>query len=768
MSNRPKNFVRNSSRQRPRAEPARIPFWIWASFVSAVFAGAWWMFGRGGGSSQRTPARGATEETAAAERARRVEPNAQRRTGTSEWTALTQASLSGVVLGTGGNPLANASVCAVGTSNVDGAALCVSTDASGQFTLSAVSSDVSALLATAAGYLARRHPLGAHGDAKLTIRLERGGAELSGSVVDATGGAVPGALVTVRSVPELATLAAIFSDAGGRFSLHVPPVEVEVGAEAEAYSRAVSQVHAPVRDVTLVIAPAAQLAGKVVVEGTGAPLPEMTVVARSVNGAAESSREARSDGDGEFRLTGLMGGSYELSASNAHWATDKQSVTAGVGAESAGVVLHASPATTLNGTVERGGKACPEAYVQLDGAAGSIVRFASAAGSVQFEGVLPGGYRVTVNCPQTLSQTESLEIGTEPVQRHWELQSGLTIQGRVQTPSGQPVKNVGVHVRAWGDPPGRADGSCMTDSAGAFLCAGLSSGAYDCSVDERQQAAGAATRVVLREESAANVLLRTAASASIRITLSAQDPDTARPSKVFARSGNSLREAVPEGNEFVFDGMPLGRHEVYVDLPSHSSEVVLERDGQVALLTLSVPPSTPIRGRVLDGNGAPIVDAWVRASPNNPFAGDPDYGRDRPALTDDTGQFTLAGLAPGSYDLQVESSAGKAHARGVQAGSGAVLLRVQAPAGLSGDVLARSGAVVEAFTLSYEQTDGTTASVDGHEGHWEIAGLEPGSYHLSVTSAEGAASRDVVLQAGVKASATLILEPAGQTASAER
>jgi hypothetical protein len=308
----------------------------------------------------------------------------------------------------------------------------------------------------------------------------------------------------------------------------------------------------------------------------------------------------------------------------------------------------------------------------------------------------------------------------------------------------------------------------VTNASGAFACAGLSAGAYECSVDEHLQAAGAAKRVVLGEGEAPQLLLSTAASGSIRVTLGTSGSETVRPSKVFARSANTLREAVQEGTDFVFAGMPLGKHEVYADLPSHVSEVVLDRDGQIALLTLQVPSSAAIRGRVLDGKGAPVVDAWVRASPANPFASDPDYARDRPGLTDDAGEFVLQGLAPGSYDLRVESSVGRTHARGVQAGSGSVALRVEGYAGLSGDVLASSGVGVDSFTLSYEKPDGTTESLEARNGHWELTGLQPGPYHLRVTSTDGHASRDVVLPADGQAKVSMTLEPALQELAAER
>jgi Carboxypeptidase regulatory-like domain/PDZ domain len=175
-------------------------------------------------------------------------------------------------------------------------------------------------------------------------------------------------------------------------------------------------------------------------------------------------------------------------------------------------------------------------------------------------------------------------------------------------------------------------------------------------------------------------------------------------------------------------------------------------------------PIGSIAGRVLDPDGAPLHGALVRATEND---GDPGGGAGSPppagssepaapppglrrlfepwveASTDDEGRFVLEGLDGASYDL-VASHPGFAPERagGVAPGAAELTLRLTAGARLRGSVRDQaSGAPVAAFTVVvarrigplHHQQSAQVSAFDA-QGHYEVEGLSPGEYAVTVAA----------------------------------
>lgn len=193
-----------------------------------------------------------------------------------------------------GLPIAGASVCLVNTaSGLDDlpSASCTLTDGRGRFTLPRITSPE--LLATAPGHLPARALGGDSGSAEVRITLEPGGAPVSGTVLDAGGGPIPGARVTVRRSPRGAVLAIAYSDVAGRFSATAVPGPVMLEATAEHYSVAHRLVEAPAPNLTLALVPASRIRGRVV-RADGSPISDVAVTATVQAGAAVLPRPASS------------------------------------------------------------------------------------------------------------------------------------------------------------------------------------------------------------------------------------------------------------------------------------------------------------------------------------------------------------------------------------------------------------------------------------------------------------------------------------------
>jgi len=134
----------------------------------------------------------------------------------------------------------------------------------------------------------------------LIVTLRQGGARVTGTVLDASGGPIAGAQLRATDGNEQ-PLALSTADAAGEFSLSVVEGGVLVVAEADGYSREMRTVRAPLGGLKIVLAPVASLVGRVLVEGTREPIAGARVRATG-DDPRHLEREVFSGPDGAFSL----------------------------------------------------------------------------------------------------------------------------------------------------------------------------------------------------------------------------------------------------------------------------------------------------------------------------------------------------------------------------------------------------------------------------------------------------------------------------------
>jgi hypothetical protein len=580
------------------------------------------------------------------------------------------------------------------------------------------------------------------------VVLDVAGAAISGTVVDATGGFVPGATVAVLERRERSATVAQ-TDASGAFSLSARPGRVELIARADGYSQATQTVQAPAEGVTFVLAPGATIPGTVVDASSGSALAGVRVVAASESGLAAPG-SANSDAAGEFQLSGLEGGVYLVSVRDeAFWAAPER-VSVAVGQSSAPIVLRASRASQLRLTaLHEGGAPCRDATVLLSGDGAELHEFA-ADGSFKFEGLAPGDYDIDVQCAGALVQTERLQLGAGAQEHEVIVSVGITLSGRVERASGERLGGAEVNVSPIGAPE-RSAASCTTDERGEFRCSGLSEGEHVARVTVGGEPASEAVSVTLGPDDAPPIILKTFGLGTIRVSL--RDEGADRPFEIFATSERGIPlAATSDGSDVLFENLPLGRYRISVDSEpedsDQSSEVTLARDGQIERVTLSLPATHSIAGRVLDEHGTPVVDAAVRVSTAALGPSGPSTAHRQLAVTDDEGQFIIAGLSRGRYDVRVESAIGDGAAHGISAGVGSVHITVVRHARLSGSVRERSGEMPATFLIVYEREDGSSHQVPGQAGRWDLGSIQPGKYRVTASSLKARATEEVLLRAG--------------------
>jgi len=162
-----------------------------------------------------------------------------------------------------------------------------------------------------------------------------------------------------------------------------------------------------------------------------------------------------------------------------------------------------------------------------------------------------------------------------------------------------------------------------------------------------------------------------------------------------------------------------------------------ERDGGAPLA------EETIAGRVIDARGTAVAGGLVRAE----FTGDLPRAADlRPssmAVTDDEGHFLLEGLDPGQYEVMATSEGtAPARADAVIAGTRDLVLRLGKGGTIRGTVRDRArGSPIASFTVvvsakvgPIERQPYTHASTIDAAGHYEVKGIAPGAYAVTVVA----------------------------------
>jgi hypothetical protein len=742
----------------------RMSSWL----VGIVTVAAVSMFGYLSLVDQRSPSAAHSSQRALTPRVRRMETRP-----VVEQSVV--RSIAGTVRSELGNAIGAASVCASEPcEGCDVLPVCTHTDDSGRFVLTGVS-PVSLLWASAPGHLAHDERLNPEArrfrsdQGLVHLVLRTSAANIIGTVSDATGGPIPRALVTAWSGAPRHAVARTLTSSDGTYALGVEGESLEISADADGYARASRWVHAPASDIALVLAPSSSIAGQLVHESTGEPLGGVPIVADGRNGLRHHAN-GRTAPDGRFLLSPLPAGGYAVSALAAELRSSEVWVRLNVGEVSDSILLTATRAMELRGSIHVGGEPCSGGTLSLRGPL-TASAVTDAEGMASIPGLLPGRYSVDVSCEPALPVREEIDVVEGSFDRRWDLKLGREVRGRVVNPEGNPVAaaRVGVQPIRIGDDSAAKQGEhrlveCLSDAQGEFVCRGLADGEHQCALLDRF---ASVVRVTVGPGEVSAVVLRAEASGTIRLRI----PNVGRQrlsEMVAYASGDSnpLVAGRPVGDSFVFEHLLLGTYRVFLGSPSNAEapppQVKLERDGEIAELEIAAPSLTTISGRVVDERGEPVVDAWVRVSIAESVAQRPTTVG-HPVLTNDEGQFAVERLVAGRYDISVSSSVGDNLVSDVQGGDQQVLVRLPTYGSLAGVVKTEGGARVPGFDLDCIQKEGAHQRAVGLDGRWSLPWLAPGEYAVAVSSALGSATQTVVLAAGERRKLDMTLHGAASS-----
>lgn len=298
----------------------------WVAVLFSVAALVLWLAFRGddGPRGDADPQVTVTGESPPAKSSDGSKPVSPMREGPGETTVR----LSGQVMAEG-KPVEGAVVTVMAAEGND--VQSARADAEGRFEIAGLSPGRHAASATAPGYLpVVQRSLEIAADTSITLTLEPGGHPLRGSVSDATGGPIEGALVRATPLSGVAALRRLdgfgtLADDEGGYLLQVEPgrYRVEVSHPDYASERRTVEVGPGAQSQDFALVPMGVIEG-VVREHDGTPVPnawvtwqrdrQMTIMPGQRIAMPAGGGRVQADDQGRYRVRGLSPGEISLKA----------------------------------------------------------------------------------------------------------------------------------------------------------------------------------------------------------------------------------------------------------------------------------------------------------------------------------------------------------------------------------------------------------------------------------------------------------------------
>lgn len=662
----------------------------------------------------------------------------------------------------------------------------VRSDAEGSWSLEGLPPGRYVAIASAPGLLSATLPpfQVSAGDAidSLKFELASGGVSLSGVVSDVGGGPVAGA--TVRAKGPSGFPASAITDDDGRYALQLPHGVYELSVWDAGYQDVDKRVsvEGAGAQADFELVPAATIAGRVIDRDSGAPVAGAVIsygkLVRYGRGFSSEQSDPEdavvTDEHGRFVLQRLAPAEYSLFANADHRATRAPArIELGIADQVQDVTIAVDPAFNATGRVFFEGnpsEGIAGARVSTLSRDETVRAFTGSDGSFTLEGLRPGTYPLMVEgdgaIPSMLKVTVTVDDADQD-EVEIPLEAGTELSGRIEPPGIAEVRlalresSGGIEIMLKSGKVGHAKVTSAAD--GTFTLPAAPRGSWKLVAEATDGSIGE-VEVEVGETATTGVRVQMAPRPAIRGRVVDVDGVPLRQVTVRLEDAQNDRRAMfgaktttTDGDgTFALVGLDPGQFTLSVrdhrDVPFPREGQDLDDPGQPVTIDGSAldevelrvqPPTERIEGRVLDPEGAPHADAWVRL---NPTGESMLAGRTSVAVTDDEGHFSFDALAKGSYGIDVRSNRGDAVVEASDVMTGEALdLTLEALGTIHGTVTL-DGDPVEAFSVRADGMPPRTFYAEG--GRFELPLMKPGHPLVTITAADGGNGRHVTVTGG--------------------
>ncbi len=618
---------------------------------------------------------------------------------------------------------------------------------------------------------------------------------LSGMVTDEGGGAVSGSFITMGSRGG-GQSALTVSDDKGHFQIAADPGEHTVSAAADGY--AAQEIGLSITsDVQhdFKLTPAARIVGRIV-RDTGTPVQGATV---SV-GREHYSIYRATDADGRFDATELPADSYQVSARHGFGAgigPSMRAIAPGETWDIGDIVLHTTP--TIRGTVVDGvGKPIAGADLGIrklphdDNVMlvdGPKTTQTDANGQFEIAAMPPDRYVVRAGRDGYSWAMHVVTLAAEDVELAFKLENEVRLTGQVLDHEDRPMAKARVELQTQTERGMDASFTGMsfriTDSNGRFDADQLGPGWLSVYAEFEGKGGVEVERSPIARGEKRDLVIHFPKGATVSGTVKWDDGEPV--AKAFVQ-WHGKRAAVSTVSD------ARGHFTIGPVVPGHCILKATKADtGIFSVFTLETPDNKTfelkdgshtrqieltlarenksISGTVLDPDGAPIPGVSVSTHAGGLIM--MGIGPAEHAATDSNGNFQISGLKAGDYAIAADAPGfPRATASNVRAPARSVILRLQTPAVIDGQVVDSNGTPVAEFELGSQPTVESVAEnmvfgrthrfqpVVHQEGLFRIENLAPGNYDVMVRLAGGriAIQNSVAVSAGENRRVRLVMQ----------
>ncbi len=520
-------------------------------------------------------------------------------------------------------------------------------------------------------------------------------------------------------------------------------------------------------EVTLKLAVGASVSGRVL-DDEGKGFPGWTVWCWPMEaGGFRGNTQTTSDSEGAFTIRGLPAGKVQMQAWSSSGSGGSTQTTLdpplAAGEKRQGVEIRIARGVEVSGTlVDADGKPVSGQWLSASamggGARWSAGTSTKSDGSFVLKGVAKGKVQMNLSVAIDTGYGESVVVGdpidapASGVRLVWTPRKKTTIAARITDGDGRPIPLVLVTIEGrsrpnsygQGNPDEVVNGEMVRSVDGTppfTLVASYPRDAWGRPLNLKPKKAvvadPAVTAVIVME-----------AGVEIAGTVVGPDGKGVPASTV---SGGGVQTSTDEEGRFRLSGLPSDADvDLAVRPPTRfiAPPPTRAKPGVVDLV-IRLALGATISGRVVGPDGSPAKNASVSAQWKSPATGRTGFGS---SMLQEGGRFRIEGLADdavATVNVQSWSPAGgetlrPAQVENVRAGTDDLLVRLEAGVSIEGKVVYADGrpAAFSWIQLARPDRPGTFANggqvTDAAAGTFKAAGLEPGTYLLTVMSQRGA------------------------------